>query len=352
MARTSGQGSTLTRSRVEIPSYRFQDDGVTVRIIGSNHFEFVSSEGNEFDARTLLAAGTGSITLEIDAEVASETYEHVLPPDQVANPPVALYLVEESDRSRRRFVHQMTAVSRGHYKLSLDLEIGNEFGEIVLTPILIRTSLTAESPYASHPSSKLATGEPLQVYVDDKPPKAGRYLNIEYHSFAEGGKDGKRAELKALKHLLYHLETKPSGATLLLNSDIENLQATLNSPRTARGKDKRIKDATFATIRAHVWQQLYERSAAMLQQGFREAEFTPGSGDATEDAEEWAKETVESLARALYDSPQLADCVSEFEMELAEKPAVQQKKVSRYAQEVAAPKAAFKGLVMMRDGQA
>ena len=113
---------------------------------------------------------------------------------------------------------------------------------------------------------------------------------------------------------MYHLDTSNEEALLLLNADVENIQAILNSPPANRGRDKRIKEATFATITAHVWAQLAQRAAHSLAAEFNADEAPAGSGIATEAAPRWAQDVIGALACELYDSPKLKDCIAEFEL--------------------------------------
>jgi len=344
-------------SRAEVPSYRFAEGELELEISAIRGCDDVIVEGPNVDARELGPSATLEIELELD--VTAELLEKVLPPSQLENPPVKVLVAEESDRGRTRLIHEMQGKLPGELALAEPLRVtrSETFGEIRLTPLVVRSGLSAEAPYAGHDAALLADGEALVVSVDSKPPDAGEYLDTEYQPFSEGGKEGKLPQLKEYSHLMYFLDTTSSAtgndrAVLYLNSEIPMLQAVMGKPKRARGKDQRVKDATFATVTAQVWPQLYERACETVLLAIGDDGFEAGSGEAVAAAPEWARKAVEHIASSLYDSKKLADCVSEFESDLAKNREGQRKAVDKLIEEMVDPNGAFNGLVLLRDGRA
>ncbi len=339
-------------SRAVVPSYRFAEGELDLAVTECRGSDNVIVDGKAIDARE-MAVGA-ALEVELEVAVNQELLARVLPPDQVETPPIAVLIAEESDRGRLRLVHSTVEKARGTFALAEPLRFSHAdvFGEITLTPVVVRARGTASAPFAGHLGALIADGEPVVVSIDSKPPDSGRFLENEYQPFSSGGIDGRILQLKEFSNLMYFLDTRKDEAILYLNSEVRSLQTIMSAPKQKRGVNQRIKDATFAAITAQVWPQLFERACAELLLRLSEPEFDVGSGAAVDDAPDWAAKTVEYIAEKLYDSRKLADCISELETELFEKKEQLYPKVDKLIEEMVDPNGAFEGLVLWKEGKA
>jgi hypothetical protein len=350
-------------SSVEIPSFRFADNELELLGAANGVPDDAISEDRLLDLRA--AGGRGEVHLTFSMSVSEELLETVLPPSELDDPPVLAILVEQSNSGRRRLVHEMAGSLPGSQKIDWEGSLADHFGTVSFSPMLIRTRDGAEAPYAGHEGAIIATGEPFELFIDEKPPRAGNFLDIEWVSFEEeAAKDS--SALAGAEGLVYFLDTSgkarggtsaPDSAVLYLNSDIGrnepgSLQDTLNSPSASRGAVRRIKESTFAAITAHVWGQLAARALIQLEAVLDQDEVEVGSGDSLDHLPKWAGEVVSELASSFFGNRGLVSNVAEFEKAFDERPSELQLDVDEYAQRMADPAKAFAGLSLWREGRA
>ncbi len=364
MAEAPGFGRQLkTMSSAEIPSFHFADGELELLAADDGLPEEVGSEDRFLDLRAV--GGRGQFQLRLTMEVSEELLETILPPSELDDPPVRPIVVEQSNTGRRRFIHEMDGSLPGLQELDWECKLSDHFGTVSFVPMLVRTQDGAEPPFAGHEGAVIATGEPFELFIDEKPPRAGNFLDIQWISFRdEAAKDN--SALGGYEGLVYFLDTPGIGssdtadgesAVLYLNSDIGNeepggLKDTLNSPAAPRGAVRRMKESTFAAITAHVWGQLAARALIQLEVVLDQDEVETGSGDSLDHLQKWAAEVIGELASNFYGNRSLISNVADFEKDFTERRAELQLLIDQYAQLQADPAEAFRGLALWRKGSA
>ena len=351
--RRAGQGPAEARhqgpragrramSHVEFYPYPTAPDGLVLKC------EVDRDEAVVEDHRVLLQGVPDGETVNLAAEVtiADDVFDRVLPEPERGDPPVTLVVLVRSLSSRLRRAVSLTKTDGGAWTGTVELPKPDLYQAVEIEPVLARRSRGDGDGYAGHPGARLAWGPPVKVEVDDLPVPAGGYLEVQWDDF----RTSTRPRLKARPGLLYMLDTEQDPPMLWLNSGIEHFKAVAHA-RGPRGRNIRVRDATFDTIVSQVWTSLVSVVIARLAAAMT---AEPEADAALESLTDWETRVVHFWAQGLVPE---AGSKGEAVRELAERAGTPElladlhERIGAAVQEQARTAYAFRGLIRLRDNE-
>lgn len=183
----------------------------------------------------------------------------VLPEREREQPPMSILVNLRCEATRVR-----RCVGVAPWAAVVELEVALEREELARTVELhahvIRSS-DACSPapgFATLAGARLASGRGRVIEVDEPRPVSGRYLELQYKSFAADPRIP-----PAQRGALYRLELEREDPILYLNSDHAALRPILDGKGT-RGRRVRLRELLYERIEAGAWSQLLVHTAERL----------------------------------------------------------------------------------------
>lgn len=212
------------------------------------------------------------LEIAVTITIAPGTLERVLPAQEASEPPISIAVLARSSSSRFRAIQEL-APSEDHHSGKVRFEADLLFGRVTLSPVLVRTS--AASPpiegYASHRGALLASGNPIDILLEEPSTPPGGYLDIKFEDFSVSADQLRRRN----DGKLFAIDFQEDYPKIWLNSSIAGFEHIIRSS-ARRGIPKRIRDATYDTLCCQVWTALISASVGELasakHEGMEDAE--------------------------------------------------------------------------------
>jgi hypothetical protein len=233
-----------------------------------------------------------TITLNCSAAVPAGLAEEVLPPDELARPPLEMLLVYTSIESRKRTAQRLEG-DGNVYHGQLTLRRQDWRGSIEIEAVLIRTTTNPSVPagFASDRGSRLSWSEPWRVVFDTPPLPPGDRIQVCWEEFSRSDDPW----LRAHRDNLFALSTAGERPVIYLNREIPGAVTILSSLGT-RGRKARIRDATHFMIAHQVWSSLLAMTLTDLAATDRELSAEERLGD----LRDWQRRMLIDWSRYLY----------------------------------------------------
>jgi hypothetical protein len=299
------------------------------------------------DHRLLLQGvpeGQG-IPLALKVSMEGSVLETVLPESERDEAPVEVLVVIRSVPSRVRRAVALKPEGDGLWTGDLELEKADLFESLELEPVLTRRQAGTETGFATHAGARLAWGPVVKLEIDEPPVPAGGYLEVQWDDFRTSNSPVR----KARPGLMYMLDTEPDPPMLWLNSAIEHFKAVAHA-RGPRGRNIRVRDATFDSIVSQTWTSLVAIVITRLAT-FMSVEHEADA--ALESLTEWETRVIHYWAPALLPEYSKGEAVTEL-AERAGSPELMadlQDRLSAAVQDQSRSAYAFRGLVRLRDNE-
>jgi hypothetical protein len=199
-------------------------------------------------------------TVEVSVTVPAVILEAVVPPWELATPPVTLIALVrcEPSRHRRSVVLAATVpaaglVCRGRVELARE----ELLGAAELSILLVRDAASPDAGqgWATERGARLASARSWEVRVDVGASPRGEYLDVREEDFAKIGPPQFRQP-----DAVYQLDCEGESVVLWLNSARTRVVGVLHSEGNV-GRRARLRDAVFDRIYAAVWMRLFLRAA-------------------------------------------------------------------------------------------
>src|SRR5690606_3367017 len=183
----------------------------------------------------------------------------VLPEHEREQPPLSVVLSTRCEATRLR---RCAGISPWAAVVDFDVQLAREqlARTVELHAHVIRSSdAQSTTPgYASLAGARLASGRSCTIEVDEPRPVSGRYLELQYKSFADDPRIPPHQ-----RGALYRLELDREDPILYLNADHTALRPILDSKGT-RGRRVRLRELLYERVEAGAWSQLLIHTAARL----------------------------------------------------------------------------------------
>ena len=280
--------------------------------------------------------------LERDNPLGTVVSEH-----ERSDPPLKMLVTARSLGSRFRRSIALTRDSEGEWTGELKLAKRDVFGSIELEPVIIRTKPGGDSGFAGHVGARLAWGPIVVAYLDDPPSSAGQSLEIKWDDF----KKTLNSWRKDHEESLYLLDMNVEPPELWLNEAIPHFKNVAHSSGR-RGREMRVRNATFAVIAAQVWTSLLGAVATNLAR-LGQGDADPDPDQALESLSEWESRVVYHWSPLLFpEAGSRPEAVAKL-VALAASPQEQgrlQQLLAPRVLENADATRSFAGLIRLRDG--
>ena len=211
----------------------------------------VTSDGStQFDLAELRF---DTVSVLANVAVPGRCRDAVVPPDERADPPLAVAVVVECVPTclRRAWVRPLPAHAEDAVEIAIELARGELRGVARVEAHLVRTRGRSEPArgYAARTGGKVASGRPWTLLVDRDRAPAGGYLDVRYQSFSEDPRLFPRSQN------LYRLDCDSPNPVLWLNTDHEQVCRILDD-RGTRGVTARTREVAFDLVAFGVWTRL------------------------------------------------------------------------------------------------
>ncbi|HEX6780866.1 MAG TPA: hypothetical protein VF125_02420 [Solirubrobacterales bacterium] len=288
------------------------------------------------------------LTLRLHVFEQSNPLETVLPEQEHSEPPLRTLVIARSLGSRFRRSITLAKNDQGAWTGELKLAKRDVFGWIELEPVMIRTAPGNDPGFAGHVGARLAWGPVVVALLDDPPTSAGQYLDIRWDDFKKTANPWRREHGESL----YLLDVSADPPELWLNEAIPRFKPLAHTTGR-RGRDMRVRNATFALIAAQVWTSLIgavTTNLARLTQD--DPELDPNH--ALEWLSDWETRVVNQWSPQLFpDAGSRQEAVEEL-VALAASPQEQgqlQQRLVPQVLKIADATRSFAGLIRLRDGE-
>jgi hypothetical protein len=327
-------------SHIEFYPYRTRGDGLELRC-ESEETDVVIEERRVF---------MQNVPDDAEVELGLRVLEHddplgaVLPEHERSDPPLATIVAARSLGSRFRRSIPLRRAGDGEWIGTLSIRRRDAFGSIELEPLMVRTRPGESTEFAGHAGARLAWGPVVIAQLDDPPSSTGEHLEIKWDDFAKTANGWRREHRDAL----YLLDVDADTPVLWLNEAIPHFKSVAHS-RGRRGRDMRVRNATFATIAAQVWTSLLSAVTINL------ARLTHEASDpvqALESLAEWESRILNYWAPVLFPDAGGRDESIETMVQLAGSPEEQgglQQLLVPHVLALADATRGFGGLIRLRD---
>jgi hypothetical protein len=287
------------------------------------------------------------VTVRLQVVERGDPLGTVIPEHERDDPPLQMLVTARSLGSRFRRGIILSRDGDGAWTGELHISKRDVFGSIELEPVMIRTSPGNDLGFAAHVGARLAWGPAVMVYLDDPPSSAGQHLEIKWDDFKKTSSPWRRNH----ENSLYLLDMSAEPPQLWLNEAIPHFKNVAHSTGR-RGREMRVRNATFALIAAQVWTSLLNAVAtnlARLMQGDPE----PDPDQALESLLEWESRVVNHWSPVLFpETGGRSDAIEKL-VSLAASPQeqgrLQQLLVPRVLENADTTRS-FAGLIRLRDG--
>lgn len=294
-----------------------------------------TDDGTPDSSRVLTLTGWADWTeVDVDGTVrlTREAIERGFPEEERADPPARLLLVEDRPQTHDRGAVSVLAtrdelVPGETYRWSRTLTRADTFGQVKLTPVLVRTRDGGGPPgvYAWVEDQEVADGAPVSIVADEVEQWLDGNMDVEIKPFSKTG---------APEGNLFSLEkTTDNKPKLWINSELD-LVANLLQSRVPAGPKADFRDGVAAQLAHPVWLELVLWTASDIdldgkwnsdwQEAVLESIVQPMFGvDSPEDAAEQLRDFAEResldlliadlnehLQQQLDEGPKLADLVA------------------------------------------
>ena len=235
-----------------------------------------------------------AVTLHAAVCVTDDVFDRVLPPGELADPPVDVRLVYNSRESRRR--SSISLSGDGIHEGVLTLERQEWRGAVEIRAILVRNRAASDVPsgFAADRGALLAWSETRRVLFDEPYQPPGDQLEVRWENFAESANPARRRGAGNI----FALETGGERPMVLLNSGIPRAVDVLGSAGS-HGRKARIRDATNFMIAHQVWSSLLATALAKLAAIERSGEQLDPE-DLLGEAGDWEARVIRDWSRHLY----------------------------------------------------
>lgn len=288
------------------------------------------------------------VTLRLRVFDGDAPLSAVLPVQERDEPPLKTLVIARSLGSRFRRSIALSKNDEGAWTGELSLAKRDVFGSIELEPVMLRTAPGNSPGFAGHVGARLAWGPVMVVRLDDPPTSAGQYLDIRWDDFKATSNPWRRQHGESL----YLLDMNADPPELWLNEAIPRFK-TLAHTTGRRGRDMRVRNATFALIAAQIWTSLISEvttNLARLTQS--DPEIDPAQG--LEWLSDWELRVVNHWSPLLFpEAGSRQEAVEELVTLAAssqEQGQLQQRLVPQVLK-IAEATRAFAGLIRLRDGE-
>jgi len=245
---------TRTKRERFLP-YAYDKAGVrfairSIVLDGSETIDAFDTEGHVVDLRGAWRRAQLTVAVEVEPDVL----RHVLPPHELADPPVALTVVQRCEATRMR---RGTTTSLGGGDVEITIARDDLFGAAELLPFLVRTRAAARATegFAQAAGARLAGGRPWLLRADLERSPTGHHLDVQFKPFSED-----TAIPAHERGALWRLDAAQDAPVLWLNSDHREIEALLSQEGT-RGRRSELREVVFDRIAISVWTQLFLRAA-------------------------------------------------------------------------------------------
>lgn len=331
-------------SHVEFYPYRTSADSLELRC-ECNQADVVVE-----DRRVLMqnVPDDSEVTLRLDVFERSNPLEAVIPEEERDKPPLKTLVIARSLGSRFRRSIAMTKGDEGSWTGELTLAKRDVFGSIELEPVMLRTTPGSNSGFAGHVGARLAWGPVVVVHLDDPPTSAGQHLEIRWDDFKTTSNSWRRQHGESL----YLLDMNSDPPELWLNEAIPRFKPLAHTTGR-RGRDMRVRNATFALIAAQVWTSLIGEVATNLAKlTHSDPEMDPVQS--LESLSDWELRVVNHWSPQLFpEAGSRQEAVEEL-VAMAASPQEQgqlQQRLVPHVLKIADATRAFAGLIRLRDGE-
>lgn len=222
----------------------------------------IDGEPLEVDPRaSVIEIGGAWRSASLVARVLSraDLRTRVLPEHEREQPPLSVVLSSTCEATRLR---RCAGLSPWAAVVDFELELDREqLARIVELDAHVIRSSDARTPtpgYASLAGARLAGGRGCTIEVDEPRPVSGRYLELQYKSFADDPRIPPQQ-----RSALYRLELDREDPILYLNADHTALRPILDSKGT-RGRRVRLRELLYERVEAGAWSQLLIHTAERL----------------------------------------------------------------------------------------
>ncbi len=330
-------------SHVEFYPYRTGGDCLELRC-QSDQADVVVEE------RRLLMQNVpddSEVTIRLHVLERGDPLETVFPEHERSDPPLKTLVAARSLGSRFRRSIDLARDGDGAWTGELNLAKHDVFGSIELEPVMIRTEPGDCSGFAGHVGARVAWGPVVVAYLDDPPSSAGQHLEIKWDDFKKTSNSWRRDHEESL----YLLDMNVEPPELWLNEAIPHFKNVAHSSGR-RGREMRVRNATFAVIAAQVWTSLIcavATNLARLMQGDPE----PDPGQALESLSDWELRVVNHWSPLLFSEtasrPEAVEKLVALVASPQEQGRLQQLLVPRVLENADVTRS-FAGLIRLRDG--
>jgi hypothetical protein len=288
------------------------------------------------------------VTLRLHVLERSDPLKTVLPEHEHGEPPLKTLVIARSLGSRFRRSIALAENGDGAWTGKLELAKCGVFGTIELEPVMIRTTPANEPGFAGHVGARLAWGPVVVAQLDDPPTSAGQHLEIRWDDFKKTANPWRREHEGAL----YLLDIAADPPELWLNEAIPRFKPLAHTTGR-RGRDMRVRNATFALIAAQVWTSLLGAVVTNLARLTQvDPELEPAQ--ALEWLSDWEARVLHHWSPQLFpDAGSRQEAVEEL-VALAASPQEQgqlQQRLVPHVLKIADATRSFAGLIRLRDGE-
>jgi hypothetical protein len=331
-------------SHVEFYPYRTAADCLDLRC-ECDQADVVVEEG-----RVLMqnVPDDSEVTLRFHVFDRSDPLSAVLPEQERAEPPLKTLVIARSLGSRFRRSIALAKNDEGAWTGELSLAKRDVFGSIELEPVMLRTAPGDTPGFAGHIGARLVWGPVVIVHLDDPPTSAGQHLEIRWDDFKTTSNSWRRQHGESL----YLLDMNADPPELWLNEAIPRFKPLAHTTGR-RGRDMRVRNATFALIAAQVWTSLIgEVTTNLARLTQSDPEIDPAQ--ILEWLSDWELRVVNHWSPQLFpEAGSRQEAVEEL-VALAASPQEQgqlQQRLVPHVLKIADATRAFAGLIRLRDGE-
>jgi len=189
-------------------------------------------------------------TWSIQVTIPEQSLRDVLPPSELAGPPIRVMVLVESVTARARSAITLGAGAHpGVFVGEWDQSLDASFGDISLTPVVVRAAAGSDPSFADETGAMILRGMQATVRCDPRARPLGETLDVRFVDFLADPSLSDRSDQ------LYAIDFVSSPPVILLNSAVNDLKRIMKS-EARRGYEARIRTAIYPAIAAQVWTSL------------------------------------------------------------------------------------------------